>query len=124
MMGKHILIVDDDEMVRMALVELLKPEGYMLDLAASGKEALVKIDENKYDLMMFDIIMPEIDGLELCKKVRSRVEYKEIPIVFLTAKSREQDKLKGLEAGANLFLSKPISPEKLLSIISETIGSR
>jgi two-component system alkaline phosphatase synthesis response regulator PhoP len=123
-MEKRILIVDDDEMVRMALVELLKPEGYMLDLAASGKEALVKIDENKYDLMMFDIIMPEIDGLELCKKVRSRVEYKEIPIVFLTAKSREQDKLKGLEAGANLFLSKPISPEKLLSIISETIGSR
>jgi len=121
-MEKRILIVDDDEMVRMALVELLKPEGYMLDLAASGKEALVKIDENKYDLMMFDIIMPEIDGLELCKKVRSRVEYKEIPIVFLTAKSREQDKLKGLEAGANLFLSKPIPPEKLLSIISETIG--
>jgi len=72
--------------------------------------------------MMFDIIMPEIDGLELCKKVRSRAEYKKVPIVFLTAKSREQDKLKGLEAGANLFLSKPISPEKLLSIISKTIG--
>ena len=121
-MAKRILIVDDDEMVRMALVELLKPEGYALDVAASGKEALVKIDENKYDLMMFDIIMPEIDGLELCKKVRSREEYKEIPVVFLTAKSREQDKIKGLEAGANLFLSKPISPDKLLSIISETIG--
>jgi two-component system, OmpR family, alkaline phosphatase synthesis response regulator PhoP len=121
-MGKHILIVDDDEMVRMALVELLKPEGYTLDVAGSGKEALIKIDENKYDLMMFDIIMPEIDGLELCKKVRSRVEYKDIPIVFLTAKSREQDRVKGIEAGANLFLSKPISPEKLLSIIAGTIG--
>lgn len=120
-MEKRILIVDDDEMVRMALVELLKPEGYILDVAGSGKEALVKIDENKYDMMMFDIIMPEIDGMELCKKVRSREEYKEIPIVFLTAKSREQDKEKGLEAGADLFLSKPISPEKLLSIISETI---
>ena len=121
-MEKRILIVDDDEMVRMALVELLKSEGYILDVAAGGKEALVKIDENKYDLMMFDIIMPEVDGLELCKKVRSRDEYKEIPIVFLTAKSREQDKIKGLEAGANLFLSKPISPEKLLAIITETIG--
>jgi two-component system alkaline phosphatase synthesis response regulator PhoP len=122
MMGKHILIVDDDEMVRMALVELLKPEGYILDVAGSGKEALIKIDENRYDLMMFDIIMPEIDGLELCKKVRSREEYKDIPIVFLTAKSREQDRVKGIEAGANLFLSKPISPEKLLSIIAGTIG--
>jgi len=121
-MGKRILIVDDDEMVRMALVELLRPEGYLLDEAGSGKEALVKINENRYDLMMFDVIMPEIDGLELCKKVRSRDEFKETPIVFLTAKSREQDKIKGLEAGANLFLSKPISPEKLLAIISETIG--
>lgn len=121
-MGKRILIVDDDEMVQVALVELLKPEGYTLDVAGSAKEALIKIDENKYDMMMFDIIMPEIDGLELCKKVRSREEYKEIPIVFLTAKSREQDKIKGLEAGANQFLSKPISPEKLLSIISKTIG--
>jgi two-component system, OmpR family, alkaline phosphatase synthesis response regulator PhoP len=121
-MGKHILIVDDDEMVRMALVELLKPEGYLLDVAASGKEALEKIEENRYDMMMFDMIMPELDGLELCKKVRARDEYKNIPIVFLTAKSREQDRIKGLEAGANLFLSKPISPEKLLTIISETIG--
>jgi len=121
-MGKRILIVDDDEMVRMALVELLKPEGYTLDVASGGKEALIKIDENRYDLMMFDIIMPEIDGLELCKKVRAREEYKGVPIVFLTAKSREQDRMKGLEAGANLFLSKPIMPDKLLSIISETIG--
>lgn len=123
-MEKHILIVDDDEMVRMALVELLKPEGYLLDEAGSGKEALAKIDKDKYDLMMFDIIMPEIDGIELCKRVRAREEYKDIPIVFLTAKSREQDKIKGLEAGANLFLSKPISPEKLLNIIAETIGEK
>jgi len=123
-MEKHILIVDDDEMVRMALVELLKPEGYFLDEAGSGKEALEKINSDKYDLMMFDIIMPEMDGIELCKRVRARDEYKDIPIVFLTAKSREQDKVKGLEAGANLFLSKPISPEKLLNIISETIGKK
>jgi CheY-like chemotaxis protein len=122
MMEKRILIVDDDEMVRMALVELLRPEGYLLDEAESGKEALIKIDENKYDLMMFDMIMPEIDGIELCKRVRAMEQYKEIPIVFLTAKSREQDKIKGLEAGANLFLSKPISPEKLLTIISDTVG--
>jgi len=123
-MEKHILIVDDDEMVRMALVELLKPEGYFLDEAGSGKEALEKINRDKYDLMMFDIIMPEMDGIELCKRVRTRDEYKDIPIVFLTAKSREQDKVKGLEAGANLFLSKPISPEKLLNIISETLGDK
>ena len=121
-MEKRILIVDDDEMVRIALVELLKPEGYILDVADGGREALAKIEENKYDLMMFDIIMPDIDGMELCEKVRSKDEYKDIPIMFLTAKSRERDKVKGLEAGANLFLTKPISPDKLLSLIIETVG--
>lgn len=121
-MKKRILIVDDDEMVRIALNELLTPEGYLLDVVGSGREALVKIDETKYDLMMLDIIMPEMDGIELCKEVRGREEYKDIPVVFLTAKSREQDKIKSLEAGASLFLSKPIAPEKLLSVISETLG--
>lgn len=121
-MAKRILIVDDDEMVLMALNELLKPEGYEIDSVGSAKEALSKIDENGYDLLMLDIIMPEMNGLELCKMIRGRENYRETPIVFLTAKSREEDKAMGLEAGANLFLSKPISPEKLLAIVSETLG--
>ena len=121
-MPKRILVVDDDEMVLMALNELLKPEGYEIDSAGSAKDALNKIDESRYDLLMLDIIMPEMNGLELCKIIRDREDYRETPIVFLTAKSREEDKVLGLEAGANLFLSKPISPEKLLGIVSETIG--
>ncbi|MFC1868549.1 response regulator [Thermodesulfobacteriota bacterium] len=121
-MAKRILIVDDDEMVLMALNELLKPEGYEIDPVGSAKEALNRIDENDYDLLMLDIIMPEMNGLELCKMIRGRENYREKPIVFLTAKSREEDKAMGLEAGANLFLSKPISPEKLLAIVSETLG--
>jgi CheY-like chemotaxis protein len=122
MMNKKILIVDDDEMVLMALDELLKPEGYEVQAVSSGREALKRIDETQYDLLMLDIIMPEMDGFELCRRIREKDEYKETPIVFLTAKSREQDKKDGLEAGANLFLSKPISPEKLLAIISDTLG--
>ena len=121
-MAKRILIVDDDEMVRIALNELLRPEGYEVAIVASGKEALEKIDENSFDLLMLDIIMPEMDGLELCRRIRERENYRETPIVFLTAKSREEDKAEGLEAGANLFLSKPISPDKLLEIVSDTIG--
>ena len=121
-MAKSILIVDDDEMVRMALSELLKPEGYEIDSVGSAKEALDKINEKRYDLLILDIIMPEMNGLELCKKVRAREDYNEIPIIFLTAKSREDDRTLGIEAGANLFLSKPISPQKLLGIVSETIG--
>jgi CheY-like chemotaxis protein len=121
-MTKRILIVDDDEMVLMALNELLKPEGYVVDSANSGKEALEKIDKIQYDLLMLDIIMPGMNGLELCKAIRDKEKYRETAIVFLTAKSRDEDRTLGLEAGANLFLSKPISPEKLLGIVSEALG--
>ena len=121
-MAKRILIVDDDEMVRIALNELLRPEGYEVNIVSSGSEALKKLDENGYDLLMLDIIMPEMDGFELCKRIRERENYRETPIVFLTAKSREEDRSEGLDAGANLFLSKPISPDKLIEIVSDTIG--
>lgn len=120
-MPKRILVVDDDEMVLIALNELLKPEGYEVHTALRGAEALERLNQNEYDLLVLDIIMPEMDGLELCKRIREIEGYQKTPIVFLTAKSQEEDKVKGLEAGADLFLSKPISPDKLLEIISDTI---
>lgn len=121
-MSKRILVVDDDEMVLMALNELLKPEGYDVKTVSNGVEALKLLDENGYDLLMFDLIMPVMDGYELCRRVRQKEKYKETPIVFLTAKSREEDRAKGLEVGANLFLSKPISPDKLIQIVSSAIA--
>ena len=121
-MGKRILVVDDDEMVLMALEELLKPEGYEIQTVSSGTEALQKLDENHYDLLMLDVIMPEMDGFALCKRIREKEKFKETPIVFLTAKSRDEDRIRGLEAGANLFLSKPISPDKLLGIVGDALS--
>jgi DNA-binding response OmpR family regulator len=122
MMNKRILIVDDDEMVLIAVNELLKQEGYEVDPASSGSAAIEKLGQRSYDLIMLDIIMPEMDGFELCKKIRDMESYKETPIVFLSAKNQDKDRVEGIEAGANLFLSKPISPDKLLSIISDTLG--
>jgi CheY-like chemotaxis protein len=121
-MSKRILVVDDDEMVLMALEELLKPEGYEVHAFSSGTEALKKLDEDGFDLLMMDVIMPEMDGFELCRRVRQKEKYKEVPIVFLTAKSRDEDRAKGLEVGANLFLSKPISPDKLIEIVGSALG--
>ena len=91
-------------------------------MVSSGNEALNRLDQDGYDLMLLDIIMPVMDGFELCRKIREKEKYRETPIVFLTAKSRDEDRTAGLAAGANLFLSKPISPEKLLGIVSDTIG--
>jgi CheY-like chemotaxis protein len=121
-MAKRILVVDDDEMVLMALGELLKPEGYDVETVSSGSEALRKLEENTYDLLMLDVIMPEMDGFELCKRIRQEEKYQEIPIIFLTAKSRDEDRARGLDAGANLFLSKPISPDKLIGIVGSALG--
>ena len=121
-MAKRILIVDDDEMVLMAVNELLCQEGYEVHAVSSGKEALHELDQDGYDLLMLDVIMPEMDGFELCRQIRKRENYKETPIIFLTAKSRDEDRAQGQEVGANLFLSKPISPNKLLEIISDTMG--
>lgn len=120
-MGKRIMVVDDDELVLLALNELLTPEGYEVHPVSSGAEALNKLEQCTYDLLVLDIIMPEMDGFELCKRIRGREECKETPILLLTAKSREEDRIRGLEVGANLFLSKPISPEKLIGIIADTI---
>ena len=120
-MAKRILVVDDDELIQIALNELLTPEGYEVHTVSGGAEALKRLERYDYDLLMLDIIMPEMDGLELCRKVRERETYRETPVVFLSAKSRDEDRAKGTEAGANLFLSKPISPAKLLEIVSDTI---
>ena len=121
-MEKRILVVDDDEMVLIALNELLSAEDYVVHTVFSAKEALERLDQGVYDLLLLDIIMPEMDGFELCRRIRERKNYEDKPIVLLTAKSREEDRVKGMEAGANLFLSKPISPDKLLGIIADTIG--
>jgi len=121
-MGKYILVVDDDEMVLMAVNELLRQEGYEVHAVSSGTEALSRLDQTRYDLIILDIIMPEMNGFEVCRKIREIESCSETPIVFLTAKNLEEDRSEGIDAGANLFLSKPISPDKLLEIISDTIG--
>jgi CheY-like chemotaxis protein len=123
-MAKKILIVDDDEMVLLALQELLKPEGYEIGAVTRGADALTKIEQQIYNLILIDVIMPEMDGYELCRRIRLRPEYAETPIIFLTAKSREEDRVQGLDAGGNIYLSKPISPDKLLKIVADAIGRR
>jgi len=121
-MTKRILVVDDDELVLMALKELLRFEGYEIYTFSRGSEALKKLDQEDFDLLILDIIMPEMDGFELCRLIREKDSYKEKPILFLTAKNQEEDKKRGLEVGATLFLSKPISPQRLLTLIKDTIS--
>lgn len=121
-MSKRILIVDDDELILIALGELLRPQGYDVYTVARPADALERLEREDFDLLILDVIMPEMDGFELCRRIRDKERHRDTPIIFLTAKSREEDRERGLGAGANLFLSKPISPDRLLTLIAEAMG--
>jgi DNA-binding response OmpR family regulator len=120
-MAKKILVVDDDDLVLIALDALLAPSGYEVTTASSGNDALKKLTQKKFDLMILDILMPGMNGFELCEKIRARDEYKAVPIIMLTAKSGSDDKKKGMEMGANLFLPKPIAPQHLIDLIKKSL---
>ncbi|MFC1889016.1 response regulator [Thermodesulfobacteriota bacterium] len=121
-MAKKILVVDDDELVLIAVEELLGSGNHEVTTAPGGKEALEAVGAGRFDLVMLDVIMPEMDGYTLCKEIRSREEYAEVPIIFLTAKSAEEDRKRGEEVGASLYLPKPISPQRLMELVEQALG--
>jgi CheY-like chemotaxis protein len=121
-MARRILVVDDDEMVLIAIEELLRSRGYEIITASGGTEALKVMERESFDLLILDLVMPGMDGYELCRRVREVERFRSTPVVMLTALSGEEDRTKGEEAGANLFLPKPISPQRLVSLIESALS--
>ncbi|WP_427339458.1 response regulator transcription factor [Caloranaerobacter sp. DY30410] len=105
-MGNHILIVDDEPLMVKGLKYSLEQDGYKIDTAYDGNEALKKALENSYDLIILDLMLPGIDGLEVCQKIR---EKSQVPIIMLTAKGEDINKILGLEYGADDYLTKPFN---------------
>src|SRR5579871_56697 len=101
-----ILLVDDDEAVRRVLSFPLERDGYEVVQAADGEEALRRFDEQPIDLVVLDVMLPRLDGLEVCKQLRARSS---VPIIMLTARDDELDKVLGLELGADDYVTKPFS---------------
>jgi two-component system, OmpR family, alkaline phosphatase synthesis response regulator PhoP len=120
-MAKKILMVDDDELVLLAVRELLTPLGFSVAIASNGIDALKKVASEQFDLVILDVIMPEMDGFEICAQMRQQESYRETPILMLTAKSGERDRQRGMEAGANLYLPKPIAPKRLIALVEEAM---
>lgn len=108
-----ILIVEDEPSMRMGLTDNLEFEGYEVDSAADGLEGLEKITSNKYNLILLDVMMPKMSGLDVCKNVRKKGI--NTPIILLTAKGEEIDKVLGLELGADDYVTKPFSLRELLA---------
>lgn len=114
-MPRNILIVDDEKAITSALCTLLTQTGYEVAIAPSGSEALTQLSSTPYDLIILDIMLPDIDGYEVCRRVRQSSDY--VPILMLTARDEPLDKLLGFETGADLYLTKPFEPRELLAHI-------
>ena len=113
-MSKKILIVDDDLLIRRLLQHNLKKAGYRVSVANNGCKALKIVKKDKPDLIISDVVMPKMDGLELCKKLREDLDTKLIPIILMTSNTQIQEKLKGFKFGADDYLTKPFHLEDLL----------
>lgn len=119
-MKTKILLVDDEKDIVEFLQYNLLQEGFEVITAYNGMEALKKLSE-KPDLVILDIMMPQLNGYDVCKKIRSLPEFRHTPVIFLTAKSSEVDEVRGLEIGANDFIQKPISPKKLIARVNSNL---
>ncbi len=113
--GKRILIADDDPFNRELLQMELSDAGFEVIMAGDGEEALQKVQELPVDLLLLDVMMPKIDGVELVRRLRQQKEFENLPIILLTAKAQTKDKLLGLEAGANDYITKPFDIRELLA---------
>ncbi|UFJ40337.1 response regulator transcription factor [Brevibacillus humidisoli] len=110
----HVLIADDEKEIRDLVKKYLEQEKYQVDVAADGEEALRLFDQNKHNLILLDLMMPKIDGIEVCRRLRNKTN---IPILMLTAKDQEVDKIVGLSIGADDYITKPFSIHELVARI-------
>ena len=105
-MGKRILLVDDEPLILKGLKYTLEQEGYETDSAMDGEEALTKFFAQPYDMILLDVMLPKLDGISVCQRIR---EHSNVPIIMLTAKGEDMDKILGLEYGADDYMTKPFN---------------
>ena len=116
----NILVVDDEEDVVEVVSHFLSQEGYQVHQAYDGEEALEQASPET-DLVILDIMLPGLDGYEVCKRLRARAETEQIPIIFLSAKVEEEDQVKGLMMGGDDYLTKPVSPQVILAHVKAVL---
>lgn len=120
-MEKKVLIVDDCGTTRKLLSYIIRERGYLIFNASNGIEALETMATNPVDLVVTDLNMPQMDGFELSRSLRDSPDYQELPIIMITTEGSEEDKRMGKEAGVTTYLTKPISPQRLIYEIEKVI---
>jgi DNA-binding response OmpR family regulator len=122
-MGKRILIVDDEPNIVLSLEYLMKREGYEVEVTADGEAALEAVARSRPDLVILDVMLPKLNGFEVCRRVRADPRLAGLKILMLTAKGRETEVAKGLDLGADAYVTKPFSTGELVARIAEMLRS-
>ena len=120
-MAKKVLIVDDEKDIVELIAYNLKKEGFVADQAPNGETALAKIKKGNYDLVILDLMLPGLQGIELCRILRNDTATSSLPVIMLTAKGEEVDKVVGLEMGADDYITKPFSPRELVARVNAVL---
>ncbi|MFY9821706.1 MAG: response regulator [Thermoanaerobaculia bacterium] len=119
---RRVLIVDDEPNIVLSLEFLLRQQGYEVSVARDGEEALAAAEEQRPDLVVLDVMLPGLDGFEVCRGLRERPENAGLKILLLTARGREVERVRGLEEGADAYVRKPFSTRQLMKTVAELLG--
>lgn len=123
-MGKRILVIEDDPSSARLVGYALEREGYQVEIAVNGVEGLRKVQEEDPDLVILDVMLPGLDGFELCHRLRAEPRTDHVPILMLSAKAQEIDRSTGLRAGANEYLVKPADPAEILANVERLLAEK
>ena len=123
-MPKNVLVVDDEPNIVLSLKFLITQEGYEVRTASSGEEALKALAEQVPDLILLDVMMPKPDGYEVCQRIRATPEWKDIPVIMLTAKGRDVEKEKGFAMGADDYITKPFATKELVAKVQAILKGK
>ena len=122
-MAKRILVVDDDENILSLERTILEQKGFEVTTAGGGEEALRILGDHVFDLVLLDVMMPEVDGFAVCRKIKQDARLRDMPVIFLTAKGGGEALAEGFESGAMMYINKPFTANKLLTIVNTMLES-
>lgn len=123
MQKKHVLIVEDEESLLKLETILLTVKGYEVTGSSNGNDALAKLSSTSFDLVLLDIMLPDVDGFEICQRIRNNPATSSIPVVMLTAKKSEADQERGIACGANAYLTKPFKSAMIIDVIEDLLNT-
>lgn len=123
-MAEHLLLVDDEPGLREAVQAYLEESGFDVDVASNAKEGWEKLQQHPPDLVITDIMMPQVSGYQFLQQLREDPRFKSLPVVFLTARGMTKDRIQGYQAGCDAYLSKPFDPDELVAIVGNLLERR